>query len=626
MWSRRLTEALHQPNSRPAAPRVAAPRPGRRHRWPGRWVHGSVLMLALLAHALPRPEAVHAAGSDAVAAPGPRHILLLSSWAEHLPWSRDFFRGVEQALHGRTGGTANLYVEYLDRSRLGRGLDGTEMARLLRLKYRHVNLDGIIVDAAPAIEFVLGHGVDSFGDIPFVLLPGGRIDASDLPTHSVIEIAPSVAETILLALEQHPGTRQLVLIGDQSPEPQAVLGEARRLLDTMAPGIRVRVLSDFTMANLQQRVSTLPDDTLILFTLVFQDRSGRRWRPVDVVERLARHASVPIYVLYDSLIGVGVVGGHVQSAGRVGKAAVQAIVDLATTPGAAASRRPDHAISSTVLDWRVLRRWDIPSSSIPADAELRYREPFVWEAYFQESLVALILIVTEAISILIIGTLYLQRHRLSRDLMQLNTQLESRIRERTAVLHRMTIIDDLTGLVNRKEFLARADAELQRFLRYRHGFSLAILDIDHFKSVNDTYGHVAGDKVLQDFASLLTTSLRAQDVGGRIGGEEFAILLPETELSAALVALEKIRHLTACSRFILPDGRAISLNVSIGVTACRTDDRSIKRLLQRADELLYRAKRGGRNRVVAELPVLQNVNYPIVGVSPHDPPGQPENR
>ena len=578
------------------------------HRRPGHRRHIDAPRAALLGCLLLPTAMALPAATDPM--PALDNILLLSSWAEHLPWSRAFHQGIQQALISRGNPPTNLYTEYLDHSRLGEPISHGELAALLRRKYHKVDLDGVIVDAAPAIAFVLGHGLETFGEIPAVLLPATRIAANPLPNRAVIAPGPTVRETISLALRQNPDTRLVVLIGDHSPEPRALLHESRQMLAALAPGLAVRVISEFTITELEQQVRSLPEHALIIFTLVFQDRLGRAWRPVDVVERLAAVAPVPIYVFYDSMIGVGVVGGHVQSARQVGETAVQAIADLIERRRHHEHIHREYRVARTILDWRALQTWDIPRSAIPPDAEIRFREPRVWEVYFRETLVAILLIVVEGASLAFIAVLYIQRRRLNRDLLALNTDLEQRIDERTRALHRMATLDDLTGLPNRKAFHASAHAEFQRFRRYGNVFTLALLDIDHFKAVNDTHGHPAGDRVLQVFARAIREKLRAQDMPGRVGGEEFAILLPETGLAAALSALEKLRRHVATTPIVLPDGRTIAIAVSIGATTTRAADQQIEALFQRADQQLYRAKRGGRNRVVLDRPLASaNTRY-----------------
>lgn len=157
--------------------------------------------------------------------------------------------------------------------------------------------------------------------------------------------------------------------------------------------------------------------------------------------------------------------------------------------------------------------------------------------------------------------------------------------------------DALTGLTNRRVFDGRLCAEVDRAGRYQHPLSVLMLDIDHFKRVNDTYGHPAGDAVLQGLAGLLVKQVRTVDLAARHGGEEFVVLLPETDGGRAKGVGERIRKAVAGTPFLLPDGKEIPVTVSIGVACYPACGGSAPELFERADQALYIAKQAGRNRV-----------------------------
>jgi diguanylate cyclase (GGDEF)-like protein len=160
-------------------------------------------------------------------------------------------------------------------------------------------------------------------------------------------------------------------------------------------------------------------------------------------------------------------------------------------------------------------------------------------------------------------------------------------------------IDELTGLSNRYIFMPILEAELGRTLRHKRPFSLALLDIDHFKDINDSRGHVFGDKVLTALAQFMQNEMRTIDVLCRLGGEEFCILLPETSLNFAAFAMERLRERLA-SHGLDVDGERMFVTVSIGLVSFTGGDEGQEALLKRADELLYAAKRAGRNVLMAE--------------------------
>lgn len=159
----------------------------------------------------------------------------------------------------------------------------------------------------------------------------------------------------------------------------------------------------------------------------------------------------------------------------------------------------------------------------------------------------------------------------------------------------MTITDGLTDVGNKKRLDQLVQKEIPRAVRHNRELSLLMVDIDHFKDVNDTYGHLAGDSVLRDLAGILQKRLRPDDELGRYGGEEFAAVLPETSLIGAVKIAEDLRGLVEQHRFIV-EGEQIRVTVSIGAAALKTG-MDAKGFFRAADEMLYKAKNSGRNRV-----------------------------
>ncbi|HEY0666115.1 MAG TPA: diguanylate cyclase [Gallionella sp.] len=157
--------------------------------------------------------------------------------------------------------------------------------------------------------------------------------------------------------------------------------------------------------------------------------------------------------------------------------------------------------------------------------------------------------------------------------------------------------DYLTGLSNRRHFLEQGEVELSRTQRYGSTLSLFMIDIDHFKDINDSHGHKAGDIVLQRLSEVMRETLRTVDIIGRIGGEEFAILLPETDRQEAAEVADRLRECVAATEVVLEAGMPLHFTISVGVTTLTEKDVNLDIMLNQADQALYRAKEGGRNRV-----------------------------
>jgi len=163
-------------------------------------------------------------------------------------------------------------------------------------------------------------------------------------------------------------------------------------------------------------------------------------------------------------------------------------------------------------------------------------------------------------------------------------------------VQRLAVTDALTGIYNRRAFFDRARQEYNRSVRYGHRISVIMLDVDHFKVINDRFGHAAGDETLRTIAHLCTSNLRACDILGRYGGEEFTILVPETALNGALTIAQRLCDQIAAIN--IPSERGvIRVTASIGVAEMCEETSGLDELIDRADQALYRAKQSGRNRV-----------------------------
>ncbi|WP_019676553.1 GGDEF domain-containing protein [Arsukibacterium perlucidum] len=179
-------------------------------------------------------------------------------------------------------------------------------------------------------------------------------------------------------------------------------------------------------------------------------------------------------------------------------------------------------------------------------------------------------------------------------LAQSNLRLEAEVRKRTAQLEKMATTDELTNLINRRETMRVLDIEISRAARQQTALSIMMLDLDNFKAINDNFGHQTGDQALRTAANCCTDQLRKADYVGRIGGEEFLIILPDTAIDSATELADRIR--ISLEQYTTANSSIPACTASIGVAQYRKTDTAAS-LIQQADEALYRAKAAGRNRV-----------------------------
>ncbi|MGA2402672.1 MAG: diguanylate cyclase [Syntrophobacteraceae bacterium] len=196
----------------------------------------------------------------------------------------------------------------------------------------------------------------------------------------------------------------------------------------------------------------------------------------------------------------------------------------------------------------------------------------------------------------------LRQERLREEMESLNQNLNrmkkevDQVHEKRKALEKEILIDPMTGIANRRALKERLKSELYRFQRYRQYFSMLLFDVDHFKVINDQYGHWAGDRCLKEIIKRIRPILRETDFMGRWGGDEFTVIFPGTDLESAVAVAERLRKLIENTRFVY-HRQEISLTVSIGVTEIQDSDSSQEMVFTRVDKAMYKAKKKGRNMV-----------------------------
>lgn len=218
------------------------------------------------------------------------------------------------------------------------------------------------------------------------------------------------------------------------------------------------------------------------------------------------------------------------------------------------------------------------------------------ESRFADVLATTILIGSALVAVFVImQTSYERERQKARDyaavIERVNRELEDALQKN----QELALTDQLTGLPNRRSFDTLLEVKLPEAERYRRPLSLVVMDVDHFKAVNDTFGHTVGDRILADIAAIVRGQLRASDLCARWGGEELVVLCPETTLAGAIVLAERLRSVVEEHAFPVERG----ITVSLGVSEYGPGD-DADTLFARADRALYAAKRGGRNRVLGE--------------------------
>ena len=192
-------------------------------------------------------------------------------------------------------------------------------------------------------------------------------------------------------------------------------------------------------------------------------------------------------------------------------------------------------------------------------------------------------------------------------------------------VNELAMQDSLTGLSNRRHFMPAAQRELELASRHQQALALLVLDVDHFKHINDAFGHLAGDEVLREISARCQGALRATDLLARWGGEEFIMLLPNTPLAQARQLAERVREIIVATPHVMPNGQPMRVTASLGAagaTSCQS--LTLDELIRRADEALYRAKSDGRDRVfTSDIEILPVAEPTIPAKGNAQPMGSP---
>jgi diguanylate cyclase (GGDEF)-like protein len=550
-----------------------------------------------------------------------KNVLILHNFNQDHPAIADYDRGIIDVLLADDRFDVRTSCEYLnladfeqDREYIG------ETAAYLSMKYAQWKPDAIVLDKAvfPLFDNYLRA---SFGDIP-VFIPGERNDTVGQfvpPNTTIVSWSISDADVernIELILRLRPHTRKIYAVLGTSVEERHIQRRLEAVKEKYAARISILPTDALPYAAMLERIGHASGDAVVLYLRFALDTDGRSYIPARVLDEICRRSPVPVFLMASHLLGTGAVGGFVQDQGALGSRMGRLVLDSLDGRNPAGGKEVAGAPSRYVFDARALARWSFAVSILPRGSIVRFRAHGLWELYRGYILGGMALFLFEAVLIFGLVVNRLRRQKAEAALMALNMSLEDRVLERTRELHTsnealgqakaeleavnaqletMSRTDSLTGLANRRRGEESLGDRHRDFTRYGTVYSLAMLDVDHFKRVNDIHGHEAGDSLLRQLAADLAGGIRESDLAVRWGGEEFLLLLPVTDAAAAGTFVERIRANIAARRYVCRD---VELTVTLtgGVSTVRKGDVP-EDVLRRADDALYKGKADGRNRV-----------------------------
>lgn len=539
-------------------------------------------------------------------------VLLLNSYHPQYAWTNQLTNGVIDALLYQVP-PENIHVEYMDSRRfVDDGVYSSHIKELLIYKYQQYKPDVIITSDDHAYYFMLENRDSLFPDMPIVFCGVNVFDPNSLVGHKditgILE-GMEVKGNLDLIKQLQPEVRRVILLGDTTGLGLRMVKRAREIQSYWYDQkVIFEIWDDFSMAELYEEVAQLSSDTAILLLAIHKDKLGQYFSFEKELKELARISTVPIYGMWGGLmIGNGSIGGlmndpyeHGQEAGFLALAVLSGVSPKEISIQPKAKFTP-------IFDYNQLQKFDIDMSRLPANSQVVNKPVSVYETYKREinSIIIFVGILIVIINFLLVNIT--RRIQMQKELDALNKDLEDKVIARTQEIKQrnheledarkrmeeLANTDALTGLGNRRAAQAEVTSYVNRAHREGKVLSVALLDIDHFKRVNDQYGHQTGDDVLFGFAQVVKQAIRPSDRVYRWGGEEFLILLPNTDLEFSSAVCNRITRDLHAHVF----ETAGIVTASIGVSSLLASD-DMDSLINRADDLLYQAKDNGRDQVM----------------------------
>jgi diguanylate cyclase (GGDEF)-like protein len=534
--------------------------------------------------------------ANAAGANEERQVLILYSLGSDSvsAWQKLVHKGLYDELGRREqGSTPAIFEERFDANLVGEAQALEGMAPYLRTKYASVNFDAIITENAVAAAFLAAHP-ELFPGVPRHYVNHGQHGWKP-PDGKGYEVRSDFARAIGVIPQVAPDVRRIAVVGDQSARCQEWVSAIRAVARDYSKRITFEYWDNQTFEDLHRAAHSLDRSSAVFLLSTHRDSTGALMSASELARSLAATTQAPVFTHTESMLQPGVVGGYVVSGESVGRMIAQILL------GEAASQE---RLQGYQFDFPATQRFHL--RNLPAEAMMLNRPADVWDLYRWQIIGGLSLIVLQGVLITSLFIALRDRRSSSAALADERNNLEDRVLQRTLELllanqklETLATTDPLTGIANRRKMTEQISHELERARRFHHPLSLLMIDIDHFKRINDTYGHEVGDKAIVAIARLLTESMRGVDLVARFGGEEFVLLMPETHVEVAVHAAERLRAAVAALTVEAGDGALVAQTISVGVSSADPSGAldTPSSLLVRADKALYRAKKDGRNRV-----------------------------
>ncbi len=531
---------------------------------------------------------------------GADSVLVLHAYHQGLEWTDNITAGIESVFKPFRK-AIDLQYEYLDARHNSDDTYFETLAALYQVKLRKNHHDVIILSGDDALRFLRKFGPSLSPDVPVVFCavqdytPAMRADWMQM-TGVVARLDHQA--TLNLMLRLHPKCRKILVLIDRSATGREIKQSLDAILPIFENRVTIEVHQDFSLADLPGKLRSLGPDDLIYLAVLNRDRDNQRISDAQAMRLLMRWSPAPIYSSRDCYFGKGIVGGMITSARRQGEQAADLALRILSGQRARDIPVITKSPNAYMFDYRQVENFNIKMARLPRDS-LMINQPSGLLQRNIKAVFGLALVIALSALLLLVYQFYQERRQ--RLLVQLNRELDRRIKEKSAeltVIHqklkKQSSTDALTGLSNRRHIHQRYQEEVKKARRYEYPLSIILFDIDHLKQVNDQYGHVVGDKILREVGQAFKRNLREIDLVGRFGSEEFLLVLPNTDKDACWSTAERMRQSVAGLHW---ENGQLQVTISGGLAELKAGDASD--LLKKVEDRLERAKTQGRNQIVA---------------------------
>ena len=535
-----------------------------------------------------------------------KRVLVLHSYHQGLEWTDNISRGIQSVISPFEK-LYEVHYEYLDTKRNTDPAYIKQLTGFISEKHKHLKYELVIAADNNALELINNHSIN-FRDSPPIVFCGINHFSPELISNldnvtGIIEAADHQAN-IEIMQKYHPTRKHIIIMLDRTPTGNAIRHEFAKVEKLFEDELEFEFLRDILVEEIPKRLSHPGKDSIIYLLSYNSDRERNFISYAEGIEIVNQSTDVPVYGAWDFYLGKGIVGGKLTSGFLQGEhAAKLALKILMGTP---VHELPviTKKLTQYMFDYKEMERYGLNISSLPPESIVINKPSESFNSYKKYLFIFAALFLP--IALLVLWKYRHQQLSLRKEHEQA-IKLEKMVEERTQELEianqelkRLSNLDGLTELFNRRYFDQALEREIKRLRRGSSAISLLMCDIDFFKNFNDSYGHQAGDSCIQSVAnSIQECCHRVADVAARYGGEEFAIILPDTNAQGAYSIAECIRrkvksiqipHISSSAKNIV--------SVSIGVSTMMADKpSSASTLIARADAALYESKNNGRDLI-----------------------------